>query len=144
LHYKEKRGNIKSRDLIYEMGVTMCKAKEYTNQLTDILNNIGKDYNYYIQENRKTDLMIQDVLHKIEFDNFNAAEGYCLAKQIKDIRNDRRIYKNELETLQSLKMQLSPVMNTVKEVKNNIIKLEKKQKERIYKPRVLKEVSDNE
>ena len=118
----------------------MCKAKEYTQSFLDLYNNMKKDFDGLVSENRKTDLMIQDILHKIENEKFNAAEGYCFSKQIKDIRTNRRSYKNELETMHSLMDCIQPVINNINTANKRVVELEKKQKDRKYTPRILKEV----
>jgi len=81
----------------------MCKAKNYSEQLLEIFNNIKQDYNDLNNELSQADLKQQDILHKIENTNFNACDGYKLAKMIHDVRIKRREIKNELETLQLLK-----------------------------------------
>jgi hypothetical protein len=120
----------------------MCMAKDYSQQFIDLFDNLNKDYQNLVGENRKTDLMIQDILHKIEFEEFNAAEGYCLAKQIKDIRVGRRDFKNELETMSSLIDTIKPVINNIKTANRKVVALEQKQKDRKYTPRILKEVAN--
>jgi hypothetical protein len=45
------------------------------------------------------DLEEQDLLHYIEFETFNACEGYLLANKIKEIRTKRREIKDEMESL---------------------------------------------
>ena len=116
----------------------MCKAKEYIKQISNIYDNMQKEYKNLSTENSKTDLMMQDILHKIEFENFNACEGYKLAKQIKDVRAERRQYKNELEAMQSLMDSIKPTIKTIKKVEGKVIEIERKQKAKTYKPRVLK------
>jgi len=116
----------------------VCKAKEYIGQISTIYDNMQKEYKNLSTENSKTDLMMQDILHKIEFENFNACEGYKLAKQIKDVRAERRQYKNELEAMQSLMDSIKPVIKTVRNAENKVIEIERKQKVRTYKPKVLK------
>lgn len=43
------------------------------------------------------DNMEQDVLHMIEFHNFNGAEGCNFSTMLKEIRNERRIIKDRLD-----------------------------------------------
>ena len=44
-------------------------------------------------------MVITDVLHYIEFNNFNAVQGYKLAKMLKDITERRREVKKAEEQL---------------------------------------------
>lgn len=121
----------------------MCKAKHYTEQLLEIYNNIESDLNKYNKRRNELEGLELDILHIIENENFNAAEGYKLAKMIKDARNERRDVKNEIEPLVTLKKNF--VEKNIKELKNtkaNIINRDKQLTElkenKVYKPRTLK------
>ena len=81
----------------------MCKAKKYSEQLLNIYDEIENDLKYYNYHIRELVLLEQDLLHTIENGKFNVAEGYKLAKMIKDARNKCRDYKTEVETLLNLK-----------------------------------------
>lgn len=116
----------------------MCKAIEYSNKVLKVYDEISKDFSILCDEQSKTDLMIQDILHTIENTNFNASEGYKYAKQLKDIRNGRRDIKNEHETLTILVQELKPVADKLRKINGTIAKLNEKQKTRIYIPRIIK------
>jgi len=116
----------------------MYKAKDFSKQLVQIYEEIKQEYNNIVKETSKTDLMIQDMLHNIEFNTFNASQGYKLAKQIKDIRVERRKYKEELEAMLSLYNFIRPISKNLYEINVAITKLESHQKTRIYTPRILK------
>jgi len=81
----------------------MCIAKVYTEQLLDIYNKINLDIEILSKQEKKTTLYDLDMLHIIENTNFNACEGYKLAKKIQINRHKRRQIKNELDTLIQLK-----------------------------------------
>lgn len=49
----------------------------------------------------------QDLLHRLEWSNFNASEGFKLARELKDIRVERRRCYNENEVLKPLYDYLS-------------------------------------
>lgn len=88
------------------------------------------------------DNMEQDVLHLIEFVNFNGAEGYTFSKMIQEIRIARRKIKDRFEERRALrnlitnyeklgfKMQLSQVLG-------NFEGLDKKREKRTYRLREL-------
>jgi hypothetical protein len=121
----------------------MCKAKQYSEQLLNIYKNIEEDLNTYDIELRKTEGYLQDVMHIIENENFNASEGYKLSKMIKDARIQRRDLKNEIETLNILKKtyiqmskkQLSKTSENIQEKDKQLAELKEKT---VYVPRTLK------
>lgn len=120
----------------------MCKAKDYSEQLLTIFNNINEDFKTLSNELSQADLSQQDILHMIENENFNASRGYELAKMIHDTRNKRREIKNELEPLNNLKTNfinrnLQPLNNTIKTVMNKDNLLTQLTENKVYKPRVI-------
>ena len=52
---------------------------------------------------QRADWEEQDLLHLAELDNFNASEGYKIAKMIQKARLKRRDAKDELDELQGIK-----------------------------------------
>lgn len=115
----------------------MCIAKKYAGNLHSLFNKIEKDFQ---ELNNKLDTLNkaqQDILHELEFNTFNAAEGYKMAKSLKDIRNIRRDIKNEVETLTILKRDIGLAKKNINSTINEIHKLEKNQETRSYYPRVL-------
>ena len=120
----------------------MCKAKHYTEQLINIYDNINKDIEHCNAEISRLSLLEQDLLHIIENSNFNVAQGYKLAKRIKDAREERRIIKNEFYTLDNLKRSfIDRNINYLKDVHTRIIKqdnnLIKVTENKSYHPRIL-------
>jgi hypothetical protein len=81
----------------------MCKAKDYSEDLLILFDNIITEFNRLSHELSQVDLNEQRILHTIENKKFNASEGYKLSKQIHDNRKRRREIKNELEPLGILK-----------------------------------------
>lgn len=55
------------------------------------------------QEQSKWDIKQDEILHYIENHNLDAVKGCKLLKVLKKVRIERRIVKNEIETIQSLK-----------------------------------------
>lgn len=126
----------------------MCLAKEYTEQLLDIHNKINAEIRRLCAEVNQADQYDLDMLHMIENTNFNASEGYLLAKQIKDNRVFRRQIKNELETMKQLKNNYidkgTEILIDLHEIitKRDIV-LKSHTKYKIYEPKVLgKEFTD--
>lgn len=120
----------------------MCIAKTYTEQLLDIYNSINSEVRRLCAEVNKADLYDLDMLHIIENTNFNASEGYMLAKQLRDNRTNRRKLKNELETMKQLKnnfidKNMEILNKTHQEIvnKNNI--LNGLVEHRVYTPRII-------
>ncbi|MCR4362083.1 hypothetical protein NUG13_12160 [Bacillus subtilis] len=62
------------------------------------------------KELQRMDVMIQDILHIIEFMSFNAVEGYKFAKMLQEIRKARRKIKNRMEE----RRQISNLINAYK------------------------------
>lgn len=84
-----------SEDIINDF-ISLCEKFE---TLTDIDNNICSIYSKrqnYIDLLAMYDRQQSDILHKIEFEKFNACQGYNLSKSIKILREKRRQVKNAL------------------------------------------------
>ncbi|HEY8891037.1 MAG TPA: hypothetical protein VIM70_12360 [Clostridium sp.] len=121
----------------------MCLAKDYSEDLLLLFNNINGDFIRLNNELRQTDLMEQDILHMIEKGNFNASEGYKLSKLICDNRKERRRIKNEIEPLRKLKNSFIDLnMKSLDDTHQAIIRKDKiltnLTENQIYSPRVLK------
>lgn len=91
---------------------------------------------YYSHLNSVTDMESQDLLHKIEFSNENAANGYKLYKQLQTVRLRRRTAKNGFEITSNLAKYLTRTIASIDE----ILEI---QNSRVYKPRVLIELFDD-
>ena len=95
-----------------------------------ILNNPAiKDF--LSQELAKTDLETIDIEHKIELTNFNANEGYMLAKEMKDVRVRRRKIKDTITLLETMSKQFD-----LNKLGTAVEKAEAKLDTRTYTPRV--------
>lgn len=122
----------------------MCKAQVLSKT---ILNAYQESQNYIdglYQRLSELDKTQQDLLHFIENDNFNACEGYFYAKQIQEVRQERRQIKYEIETMKILVDTIQPRTNIKKiEIATNKIlikdkKLHKLVENKTYNPRVLR------
>src|SRR5690606_10588129 len=91
---------------------------------------------------QRADWEEQDLLHLAELENFNAAEGYYITKQISQVRKRRRAYKDELTVLDELRKiannnsKLEAHVNLLGKSINSDIK---KKEERKYNIRVRKD-----
>lgn len=112
----------------------MC-AEEYINDIMQTYNTALKEYNALIKELSTFDLALQDILHNIELETFNAAEGYMLTKRIKEFRVERRKIKNTIEQLQIFISCLDE--SKLVKIKTRIKSKEEQQCKRKYTPRVL-------
>lgn len=127
----------------------MCRAKELSQKLVDTYNEIDVEFNRLGTIQSNIDLKQQDVLHYIENNNFSACEGYKLSKQLKDIRNERREIKTEIEAIKSLRDRIHQYKSNIIQTNEAIMKLEEKKehlkeeylnKHKIYNNKILKEV----
>lgn len=71
----------------------MNKTKEYINELQTIIANVDEQFKLLSEALSNYDKKQQDYLHKIERNNFNACEGYKLAKELHNLRVERRNIK---------------------------------------------------
>lgn len=96
---------------------------------------LQSEYDEVKKENSKLDLEISDVLHYIEFNNFNAVQGYKLAKMLKNITERRREVKKAQAQLDII---LNNTISSVSKKGDKIANIEKEEycNER-YTPRVL-------
>lgn len=121
----------------------MCKANEILKNLISTYQEANAEHNRLNKELSRCDLIQQDLLHLIEADNFNAAEGYFYAKKIKEVRMERRNIKLEIATIQKLIENIKPSDTLVKldKLGKNIEQQEYNLKNHTdYKPRILKAV----
>lgn len=78
----------------------MCKALDYTNGLFNTANNIKLEWDNLHSKLSIADKKRSDVEHFIEIsNNLNAAQGYKAYKLLKEVLEERRDVKNEIEEL---------------------------------------------
>ena len=126
----------------------MCKAKHYTEQLLKIYDEINNDVEYFKYQLHYLQWLQEDLLHIIENKKFNVVQGYKLSKKIKDIRNDRRDFKIELETMINLKKtfidkNIVYLENTYNDIKRQDVELLNLKENKVYRPRVLESMELN-
>ena len=86
------------------------------------------------------DLREQDILHYIESEKFNSVDGYKLAKKIKEIRQERRKVKNQLNLIKVFQDNSNKMINSSnrKFLITTLSKTNKKLLESEYKYKIIK------
>ncbi len=114
----------------------MCKYETETNELTTLMESVVKTaktakkrYIELSEELRLLDLEIQDHLHRIELTDFNACEGWSIAKEMQTVLQKRRKVKqlmwhyNSVKAFfddEDVKNKVYTANGAIKETKNNI------------------------
>jgi hypothetical protein len=106
----------------------MCKASKYLEEMSELLQRVKSDYDSLVQKLSYYDTLISEHYHKIEVMNFNACEGYYLSDQLQKLLRKRRIVKDEMSRLNTLKQTLdfSKMHNSINHSKQCINKAKKK------------------
>lgn len=109
----------------------MCIASKRLNELNKVLNGIKEDTMKLRQKVSEYDKSLSNLYHKIEMANFNAAEGYYLAKEMQILLQKRRIVKDEVHRMEYLFKCVSDgaLHNKLKQTSNKIDKARKRSKE---------------
>lgn len=117
----------------------MCMALDYLNKIDNIFTEIQTKKEALTSELSKVDLELEDFLHYVEFENFNACQGYKYAKKIQELRQTRRDIKDELAPLSHLHNSIT--LHTHPKVKKLSQSIDKNNSRvKVYKPRVAKGV----
>lgn len=116
----------------------MCKALHLANDIEGKLQEVINTYDQLLKDQEKNNDLLCDIEHIIEFDKFNAYEGYLYAKKLQETRNTRRSIKNELKTLRPLYEYAKQRMNDMKMKKESITKQDSELEKSGYNMRVLK------
>ena len=85
----------------------------------------------------------QDLLHELELGSLNAVEIMAVAKELKEVRQERRKYKDELAKVNTLKgftdkYNNKMIVGDIIQVIKNLKTLKINQDNRIYNAKVLK------
>ena len=83
------------------------------------------------------------MLHELELNNLNAVEITKVAIDLKRVRKERRIIKNDIERVKLIKSFTNKynnrfITNEIKTLIKELYKLQRKQENRKYEPRILK------
>lgn len=112
--------------------------------ISDFLNLIiqsENEYQFALELQRAEEKKTQNVLHMLELDNLNYKERAKLATQLKNIRQKRRRYKDEVEELECIvqfKKENKNLVNMLTQLLGKQRKVEKSHIDRHYTPKVLK------
>ena len=124
--------------------------KKVSEQLSDFLkfirdcNTDKKLYTEYVEtEDKKT----QDILHKIELNTLKRDEKTKIVTKLQDIRRTRREFKDRIEVIDDIcKYFEDPahisMIRDLEQILGKIRKIEERQGNKIYVPRVLTEEED--
>lgn len=117
-------------------------TSESISQIIDGLESLKKDYDYNLSMMKKCDDETQDYLHKLELEKLTQNQKAKISTALAKIRKQRRIYKDKLEELEccvefSEKDYTLATINSLKQVLGKVRKVERKQRNRVYKNRVL-------
>lgn len=87
----------------------------------------------------------QDYLHELELGNLNGIEMARISKRLTNTRKERRVFKNKLELVNTLKGYTDKyitkgIVADTKQAIRNIDTLKKNQETREYIPRVVKDL----
>jgi len=114
----------------------MCLAKDNIENILTICKKINETFEMLSEDLRKNDLAMQDMLHYIEFEEFNNIIGFAAVQKLKDLRILRRKIKDEIEPLQTMKNMLDVKM--LEKIRDRIVLKLNEQSSRRYTPRVIK------
>ena len=120
---------------------------DITRKFSTLVNN-SKDYYKELYEIvGKCDRETSDMVHDIEFSNFNAKEGNLKARTLRKIRRERRAAKDEMEYVIGFKKISDIYKNLSKELESLCAELEKakeNQSKRTYTPKEKPVIIDEE
>lgn len=127
----------------------MTVEEEFLIKMKNFFENIDKLKVDLEQEIRRVELERNDLLHELELGNLNAVELTKVTVTLRDVLKERRKYKDELAKVMTLKGFTDKYNNKlitgdIIQVLKNLKTLEKKNKERTYTPRVIKDLKCTE
>ena len=110
---------------------------------------VEKEHSELIEELTNKELEQQDLLHELELNNLNAVEITKVAIELKRVRKERRIIKNDIERIRLIKNFTDKynnkfIGNEINVLLKELKKLKKKQENRKYEPRILKNIEIGE
>ncbi len=125
-------------DNIEDVKILLLEIENLFTNLDDIKKNLEQQINIKDDET-------QDYLHEIELSKLNAFELSKVAVLLRDTRKERRMLKNKLELINTLKGYSDKyitkgIIADTKQAIQNIDTLKSNQETREYTPRVVKEL----
>lgn len=119
-------------------------AEEILKIMKNFFEGIDIEHSNLLQELSNKEAEQQDLLHELELNNLNAVEITKVAIDLKKVRKERRIIKNDIERVKTIKSFTDKynnkfIVNEIKTLIKELYKLQKRQNNRQYEPRVLKD-----
>lgn len=115
----------------------MSKAYEFSSSIITIFDEVDKLYKSLNKELSYCDILRNDILHKIELENFTIYEGYLICKKLKEISCKRRKVKDELEPLHTFHHCIKNFKAPIEKSNKKVFKIDKSRKYRKYVPKLL-------
>lgn len=121
------------------------KPEDLLKYMHEFFNSINQEKIEIQKEINLKEAEQQDLLHEIEFSSLDAVEMMKIAKRLKTVRKERRVLKNELEKINTLKGFADKYNNKfitadISQVLKNLETLENNQKNKKYTTRVLNDL----
>ena len=116
-------------------------VNHYASTVITIFQSVTKNYENNLNVIKQTEDELLDLMHEIELsESKNAYQGYCLYKEIRDLRIKRRQAKEEVEILKDMYDYLTSPQgqafkNKMQQLQSNSVKLRATQESRTYQPR---------
>ncbi len=119
-------------------------AEEILKIMKEFFEGIDIEHSNLLQELTNKEAEQQDLLHELELNNLNAVEITKVAIDLKKVRKERRIIKNDIERVKTIKSFTDKynnkfIVNEIKTLIKELYKLQKRQNNRQYEPRILKD-----
>lgn len=119
-------------------------AEEILKIMKSFFEGIEEEHSNLLQELTNKEAEQQDLLHELELNNLNAVEITKVAIDLKRVRKERRIIKNDIERVKLIKSFTDKynnrfITNEIKTLIKDLYKLQRKQENRKYEPRILKD-----
>lgn len=119
-------------------------AEEILKAMKNFFEGIDIEHSNLLQELSDKEAEQQDLLHELELNNLNAVEITKVAIDLKKVRKERRAIKNDIERVKTIKSFTDKynnkfIVNEIKTLIKELYKLQKRQSNRQYEPRILKD-----
>lgn len=137
----KKKVTIYKKKWVIKMELT---AEEILKVMKSFFEGIDIEHSNLLQELSDKEAEQQDLLHELELNNLNAVEITKVAIDLKKVRKERRTIKNDIERVKTIKSFTDKynnkfITNEIKALIKELYKLEKRQSNRQYEPRILKD-----
>lgn len=116
-------------------------ANNFSSTIIQVFQNVTKNYEQNLEIIKQTEGELQDLMHEIELSApKNAAAGYNLYKEIRELRIKRRAAKESNELLKDMydflmSQQGQAFKSRIQSIQGNSVRLKEIQNNRVYTPR---------